>query len=275
MTSPSYPLELSKVRDFLINILPTAGQIIRRYYHAEMIPQKKKGTIDFVTVADLKADEFLRDQLHRQFPDIPVLTEETAPSDLDQYIKHELLFIVDPLDGTANFARGDANYSISVGLSWKGQSILGVLFVPVSSRMFWAQADRDGAYWNGRRIHVSTVSNLYEAVVCTDWSHILSTRDSTTNFLKKVFGHVRQIKILGSAATNLSLLALGAIDIYSHVHLMPWDTAAAVLIAQKAGATVSDSKGYAWNVFTPDILAANSVLHRKMLKFLSGKRTSK
>lgn len=269
MSPASYPIELSRVRDFLINLLPTAGQILRRYYHSESLPIKRKGEIDFATLADLKSDEFIRTELAREYPDIPILTEETAPDNLKEYQSEELLFIVDPLDGTANFARGDANYSISVGLCWKGQPVIGALFVPVSSRMFWAQEDREGAYWNGRKIHVSDISELVDTVVCTDWSHILSTRDKTTSFLRKVFGHVRQIKILGSAATNLSLLAIGGIDVYQHVHLMPWDTAASALIAQKAGAKVTDSKGGPWNVFTPDILAANPTLHGKMLRFLT------
>lgn len=271
MKNKSYPIDLSKARDFLLTLLPTAGQILRRYYHAEVLPQKRKGEIDIVTVADMKVDEFLYRQLQREYPDVPVLSEERAPSNLKEFVKRELLFIVDPLDGTANFARGDPNYSISVGLTWKGQSVLGALFVPASSRMFWAQENKEGAFWNGRKIHVSSIWELAESVVCTDWSHILSTRDQTTGFLKNVFGHVRQIKILGSAATNLSLLAIGAIDIYQHVHLMPWDTAASALIAQKAGARVTDSKGNPWNVFTPDILAANPTLHGKLLHLLSNK----
>lgn len=261
-------IDLAKIEDYLLNLLPRAGQILRRYFHTENLTKQSKGKLDFVTAADLAVDEFIIHKLRADYPGIPVLTEETAGKDFDKYKNEDWLWVVDPLDGTANFARGDANYSISIGLVTRGISKVGVLFLPSSGRMFWAREDKDGAFWNGRNIYVSQISMLHESTVCTDWSHILSTRDQTTDFLRKIFGEVRQIKILGSAATDISLLARGAIDIYHHVHLMPWDTAASVLIAQKAGAIVTDTKGNIWNIFTPDILSANPILHAKILKVL-------
>lgn len=264
-----YPLNLAKAEEFLLDVLPRAGQMVRRYFLADALPKKKKGKLDFVTAADLAVDEFLRKQITKEYPSIPILTEETAPKDYQDYRNEELLWIVDPLDGTSNFARGDSNFSISVGCVAYGEPLVGGLFAPIHSRLFWARKDTDVARWNGRKIQVSQVSDLHEATVCTDWSHILSTRDQTTTFLKAVFGQVRQIKILGSAATDISLLARGGVDIYHHVHLMPWDTAASSLIAQKAGAIVTDTKGNPWNVFTPDILTANPILHEKMLKIIT------
>lgn len=261
-------IDLAETEDYLLNLLPHAGQILRRYFHADTLTKKSKGKLDFVTSADLAVDDFLIKELKSKFSDIPILTEETAVSSFRSLVKEDLIWVVDPLDGTANFARGDSNFSISVALVSNGQPLIGVLFIPVSGRMFWARADKEGAYGNGRRIYVSNVSNLSESTVCTDWSHILETRDQTTSFLRKVFGSVRQIKILGSAATDISLLARGGVDIYHHVHLMPWDIGASALIAQKAGAIVTDSKGGMWNVFIPDILTANKELHPKILNLI-------
>ncbi len=261
-------IDLGKTEDYLLNLLPRAGQILRRYFHAENLTKRSKGKLDFVTAADLAVDEFIIKELKVNYPEIPILTEETAGENIDKFKNEEIIWVVDPLDGTANFARGDANYSISIGLVSQGIPLVGVLFMPSSGRMFWARRDKEGAFWNGRNIHVSQISELNKATVCTDWSHILSTRDLTTNFLKKIFGEVRQIKILGSAASDISLLARGTIDIYHHVHLMPWDIAASALIAQKAGAIVTDSKGGIWNVFIPDILAANITLHTKILNLI-------
>lgn len=263
-----YPVDLTKAEDFLLNTLPAAGQILRQYFHAKELVKKRKGKLDIVTSADLAVDDFFQKEIGRTYPGVAILTEETASDNFRQLIKDQLLWVVDPLDGTANFSRGDSNFSISVALVSYGQPLVGALFVPVHSRLFWARVDGHAAYWNGRRIHVSQVSALEEAVVCTDWSHILTSRDSTTSFLRKIFGTVRQIKILGSAATDISLLARGGVDIYHHVHLMPWDVAASALIAAKAGAIVTDTKGDKWNVFTPDILAANPILHEKMLKII-------
>lgn len=261
-------IDLGKIQEDLLNLLPRAGQILRRYFHSEDLESKKKGTIDVVTAADLAVDKFLIANLPQICGEIPILTEETAKEDYLKYKDELLMWVVDPLDGTANFARGDANFSISVALVSLGKPLVGCLFLPVSGRLFWARENKKGAFWNGRRIHVSVIDELSKSTVCTDWSHILTTRDETTHFLKKIFGTVRQIKILGSAATDISLLARGGVDIYHHVHLLPWDVAASAFIAEKAGAKVTDKLGAAWDVFTPSILAANPVLHSSILERL-------
>lgn len=261
-------MQVKEALNFLIDLLPRAGQILRRYFHAEELPSKKKGTHDFVTAADLAVDSFIKKQLSKKYPDIAILSEETAKGDLATYKDISPLWMIDPLDGTANFARADVNFSISIALVEKGIPVLGVIFAPISSRLFWATKYDKSAYWNGRRIKVSQIRDLAEAIVCTDWSHILDTREDTTDFLKKVFGHVRQIKILGSAATDMTLLARGGVDIYHHVRLFPWDVAAAGLIAQKAGAIVTEIDGREWSSFSPSILAANPKLHHNLLLLL-------
>lgn len=260
---------VKKCRNFLLDLLPVAGQIVRRYMHAEELPSKQKGVHDFVTAADLAVDKFLKDNLNKVFPEIPILSEETFEGNLEKYANKDLQFIIDPLDGTSNFARGDDNFCISVALVAKGQSLLGVIFSPISSRLFWTTYRDKKAFWNGRSISVSNINELNKAVVCTDWSHVMSTREETTQFLRKIYTKVRQIKILGSAATDLTLLARGGVDIYHHIKLYPWDVAAAGLIAQKAGAKVTSGNGDTWNAFSESILAANPELHGKVLKLIS------
>ena len=257
---------VKKARNYLLDLLPVAGQIARRYLHAEELPSKKKGVHDFVTAADLAVDKFLKENLNKEFSVIPILSEETFDGDFKKYTNKDLLFIIDPLDGTSNFARGDDNFCISVGLVERGEPLLGVIFSPISSRLFWATYRDIKAFWNGRSIKVSDIKELDKAVVCTDWSHVMETREETTQFLRKIYTKVRQIKILGSAATDLTLLARGGVDIYHHVRLFPWDVAAAGLIAQKAGAKVTEINGNEWNVFSKSILASNPILHKKLLK---------
>src|SRR3990170_5071140 len=93
---------VKKARNFLLDLLPVAGQIVRRYLHAEELPSKNKGIHDFVTAADLAVDKFLQENLNKNFPDIPILSEETAEGSLEKFEERELLFIIDPLDGTSN-----------------------------------------------------------------------------------------------------------------------------------------------------------------------------
>lgn len=268
MTKIPSHIHLSGVETFLLDLLPRAGHILRRYFHSENLSKKKKGELDFVTEADLAVDAFIKKELEKFSSDIPILSEETAPEDFSSCAEKELLWVVDPLDGTSNFSRGSENFSISIALVSYGLPLIGAIFAPISSRLFWARSDEESAFWNGRRIHVAKISSLEEAVVCSDWSHHLDTRHQTTEFFNKIFQSVRQIKILGSAATDITLLARGAVDIYSHVCLSPWDVAAAALIAQKAGAYITDMEGKQWNVFTPGILMANPLLHKKMLWLL-------
>src|SRR3989337_3387634 len=93
-------------RNYLLDLLPVAGQIVRRYLHAEELPSKNKGIHDFVTAADLAVDKFLQQNLKKNCSEIPILSEETFEGDLNKYINTDLQFIIDPLDGTSNFARG-------------------------------------------------------------------------------------------------------------------------------------------------------------------------
>ncbi len=258
---------IKEMQNNILDLLPRAGQIVRRFFHAENLSQEKKGIHDVVTAADLTVNNFLQKELKQAYPDIPILTEE-AVQNINQYAQEKLVWIIDPLDGTANLSRGDDNFSISVALVSEGKTLLGAIFAPISSRLFWANCQEEFAFWNGRRIKVSDVDKLEEAVVCTDWSHLLETRDATTNFLKKIYGKVRQIKILGSAATDITLLAKGQIDIYYHVRLFPWDVAAAGFIAQKAGAKVTDIDGSKWQAFSPGIFAANPKLHQSLSDLL-------
>lgn len=257
---------IKQAQTFVLDLLPRAGQVVRSFFHSEKLGRQAKQFRDFTTDADLASDETISDALRAKYPRIPILTEETCrQADLSEFSRQKLLWIVDPLDGTANFSRGDSNFSISIALVSSGRPLLGAIFVPISGRLFWAKAYSKNAYWNGRTIHVSPVTELSQAVVCTDWSHLLPTRKQTTAFLNRVYRQIRQVKILGSAATDLTLLARGGVDIYHHVKLFPWDTAAAGLICQKAGATVTQTDGSPWNAFSPSILAANPALHRKII----------
>jgi myo-inositol-1(or 4)-monophosphatase len=260
-----------EVCDFLRDLLPRTGQIVRRYFHSEDLLSYKKGIHDFVTAADLAVNKFLEKELGKKYPNISILTEEGKSTDYVNMRNNDYLWIIDPLDGTANFTRGDNNFSISVALVRFGRPVVGVIFVPVTGRLFWPTVYNKQSFWNGRTIKVSSISELNKAVVCTDWSHLLETRDETTNFLRKIYGKIKQVKILGSAATDITLLARGGVDIYYHVRLFPWDTAAAGLIAQAAGAKVTDIDGSPWTPFSRGIVAANPTLHKKIFELLNTK----
>lgn len=265
----SYSLNLSKAEKFLLNLLPEAGKILNYYFKLDKLSRRQKGKHDFVTEADLAVDEFIIKRLKKEFPDILILTEETSVGNFEKYKDSELVWLVDPLDGTTNFSRKIPHFAISLALVFHSKPIIGVIYNPMVNNLFWAREDKEGAYCNGKKISASKIVDLDEAVVCTDWSHNIKTRKKSLETIHKLLGKVRSIKIMGSATSDLVNLASGKIEVYTHVYCMPWDTAAATLIGEKAGAKITDIDGGAWDVFTPGILVANPYLHSKILKLLS------
>lgn len=263
-----HSINLSKAEKFLLNLMPAAGEILKLYFKKENLKAKQKGKHDYVTEADLAVDEFVQNNLRSEFPHIPILSEETFSGGFEKY-KKKLLWVIDPLDGTTNFSRRIPHFAICIALVSKSMPIIGAVYNPVYNDFFWARKDKEGAYLNGKEIFVSKVKDPDEAIVNVDWSHNLKVKKKTVGMIKKLTGKVRSIKIMGSAASDLCSLAAGKIESYAHFHCFPWDVAAACLIAQKAGAKVTNIDGGRWNVFTPSILAANPSLHPKMIKILT------
>lgn len=257
-----------KMEKDLLELMPRAGEVILKYWMKKNILTKRKSLIDIVTIADLEADRFISKSLQSKYPYIPILSEETAPKDYSSYKNRDLLWIIDSLDGTANFSRGDSNFCISIALVSHGKPIIGAIYKPIENKLYFAGENKQGAFLNGNKIEISKVAKLSEAVICTDWSHNLKTKKDTIRFLDKVTGHVKQIKILGSAAANLALVSEGKVDVYAEAFLYPWDTAAAALIIQESGGVVTDLHGGQWNPFNPEILAGNPVIHGKMMELI-------
>lgn len=263
-----YSLNLEKAEKYLRTFILEAGEILEKYFRLEKLSKKPKGEHDLVTEADLAVDEFVIKKLKKEFPDIPVLTEETSDGNFGRYKKAEFVWVVDPLDGTTNFSRRLPHFAISIALVSKSYSILGAVYNPVYGNLYWAREDGEGAFLNGKKIFVSKETKPKKSIVCLDWSHEITARGETLKTVEKLLGKVGHIKMLGSAATDIVHVACGKIEAYVHSRCMPWDYAAAALIADRAGAKVTDIEGKKWNVFIPSILVANPIFHQKILEFL-------
>ncbi len=262
-------VDLTKVRKYLVDLVPQAGEILRKYFESGEFTQKSKGGVDFLTQADEEVDAFLVKNIKRQYPDTHFLTEETAPKDYSAMKERNKLWVIDPLDGTINFSRKCPHFAISIGLVDKGIPKLGVVYIPMTKDLYYAQVDEKEAYCNGEPIHVSATKKLEETILACDWAWDLEKRLHVVAWLKKLSAHVRQIKSMGSAVADLASLAQGNIDVYMHSGLKPWDTAASALFIQKAGGKITTPTGDNWDVFQPDILASNSILHKKMLSLIN------
>lgn len=254
---------------YLTEVVTQAGKMLREYFISRDFTSRHKKGVDFTTQADEEVDVFLQKAIKRQYPQTNFLTEETAPDDYSSLREADGLWVIDPLDGTVNFSRKHPHFAISIGLVDKGMPKLGLVYIPMTNDLYWAQADQEGALLNGKPIRVSETADLKEAVLACDWAWNLEKRLNVVSWLGKIVTHVRQIKCMGSAVSDLASLAEGRIDAYLHSGLKPWDVAASALFIEKAGGKITTPQGGTWNVFHPDMLASNGILHEKILNLIN------
>lgn len=260
---------LLKAEKLLDRIVPKAGDILRNHFAERNFSVRQKEGVDFTTQADVETDDFLRREITKIFPNHKFLTEETAPDNWSSLENEEFLWVIDPLDGTINFSRGEPNFAISVALVSRGKTLLGVAYNPIIDDYYTASEAREGVFKNGERVRVSEVSEMREVTLACDWAWGLEKRLNVVEWLRKVSTHIRQVKSMGSAVADLARLAEGKIDIYLHSGLKPWDIAASAYLVQKAGGRVTLPNGDEWSVFEEDIFASNGILHPKIAELIN------
>lgn len=262
-------INLEKTTIFIRKLLPEAGKILLNYFRSANLEVQAKGEIDIVSEPDLEVDKFLRRKIGKKYPKIPFLTEESAHRDLAGFKNLENLWVIDPLDGTVNYSRGHPNFAISVAFVNKGVTKLGVVYIPVTKETYWAQVNLNQSFLNGKPISVSKVDDLRKSSFICDWVPEVKERKVMLRWLEKIAPHVRQIKSMGSAVSDIVSLAAGVIDVYINPGLKPWDLAAASLIVQKAGGTITTSEGKTWDIFNPNAIITNGILHNHILSLIS------
>jgi myo-inositol-1(or 4)-monophosphatase len=223
-----------------------------------------KGAIDLVTSVDRESEKVVLDTLGRAFPDYAVLTEEGDPS----WKNREWCWVVDPLDGTTNYAKGFPFFCVSIALARQGRAVAAAVCNPVLGEMFTAARGR-GAFLNRRKLCVSTTADLSEAFLATGFPYDIreSGRDNLDNFSHLV-KRTLAVRRAGSAALDLSYVAAGRFDGFWELKLSPWDTAAAALLVREAGGRVTTPAGRPWNMKNGDIAATNGLIHKELVREL-------
>lgn len=237
---------------------------------------QQKGPKDLVTEADFASQRAIRDVVLSAFPEHLFLGEERDQEAGDPSAKSDsgpgdgaYRWIVDPLDGTLNYARGLPSFAVSVALERGGQLLVGVVYDPLLDECFTALAG-GGAFLNGKPIRSSRCTVLAEALVAVSFSSNLPRGSGEIGRFAEVLHAAQAIRRLGSAALNLSYIACGRLDAYfvSSIHL--WDVGAGVLLAREAGAVVTSILGRNFDLRRPDLaVAATSDLHLELLQALS------
>ena len=252
--------------NFAIQTAQEAGRILQERL-GRSIQITNKGTIDLVTEADLAAERLIIERINSYHPRHSVLAEESGASRLEGEPKSEYLWIIDPLDGTTNFAHGYPCYCVSIALEHDGVIELGVIYDPTRDETFAAERG-DGATLNGRRIRASEIDDLNRAMLCTGFPYDVRDRGDFARHFSNFIMNAQAVRRDGSAALDLAYVACGRFDGFWEEGLRPWDVAAGVLLVEEAGGRVSHYDGTPFNVYTPPIVASNGLLHEEMMRVL-------
>jgi myo-inositol-1(or 4)-monophosphatase len=242
-----------------------AGKIIKeRYEQPHDITMK--GVINLVTETDVAAEAAILASLNYDTQGLPIMAEESAATHTLQ--SSDRFWVVDPLDGTTNFAHGFPFFAVSIALLEAGKSIVGVIYAPMTDELFWA-TQGGGSWLNGRSIRVTKTQRLIESLVATGFPYDLEqTLPGVLRQLKAVLPKVRDIRRAGAAALDLAYVACGRLDGFYEINLQPWDTAAGCLLVEEAGGRVSPFSNRDYSPFLPEILATNTLLHDDLLTLL-------
>jgi myo-inositol-1(or 4)-monophosphatase len=226
---------------------------------------REKGPADLVTEADLASQEAIRDTLLGAFPEHGFLAEENEQiaSRSDDY-----RWIVDPLDGTMNYVHGVPNFAVSIGLEQRGTLVVGVVLDPVSGECFTAMQGR-GAYLDGRRLSVSGVATLEQALIAVSFAAHVERGDPEIAQLNEVMLRAQGTRRMGSSALNLCYVAAGRFDGYWSKTTKIWDIAAGALLVSEAGGVITDFDGGPLVISRPQFVsAATPRLHRELREVL-------
>ncbi len=223
-----------------------------------------KGDINLVTEMDTRSERTIVEMLHTSFPDHGVVAEEGTMKDNAS----DYTWIIDPLDGTTNYAHGYPCFSVSIALEHRGDVILGVVYDPMRDELFTAQRGQ-GAYLNGKQIQVSPVNLLMKSLLATGFPYDRKvSAKNNLNYFQEFLMASQEVRRDGSAALDLCYVAAGRIDGFWELKLKPWDVAAGSLIVREAGGTVSDLSGKRFEMHAEEILASNGCIHQQMVGIL-------
>lgn len=233
-----------------------AGQILLECARTG-VRVEHKGAVDLVTRADRASEAYLVAEIRRRFEGHGILAEEGSGSDGRPDAP---LWIVDPLDGTTNFAHGIPIWSVSIGVLHHGEPVAGVVYDPSREECFTAIRD-GGAFLGDRRLSVTSGVPLPEAVLVTGFPYDLRTTEvDNLDHFKRFMKMSRAVRRLGSAAIDLAWVAAGRFDAFWELKLHPWDVAAGALLVREAGGVVTGFDGEPWDVFSGEIVAGHEGL---------------
>lgn len=246
-------------------VMKASRSLKRDFGEVENLQVSRKGPGDFVSAADRKAEQILRESLEKARPGYGFVMEEAG---IVRGTDPDHRWHIDPLDGTTNFLHGLPHFALSVGLERDGQIVAGVIYDPAKDELFIAEKGK-GAYLNNRRIRVAARTEMVDAVVACGLPHI--GRGDHGLFLREAAAIMPQVggmRRWGAAALDIAYVACGRLDGYWERGLNSWDVAAGILMIREAGGFISDADGGSDPLTRKSVACGNEIIHRELLKLL-------
>ena len=254
------------LKQTLIKAAETGAAVMQSYFNGKFEISNKEGINNLVTEADHASEKAIFEVIKNDFPDHHILSEEAGELIQDSNYK----WIIDPIDGTVNFANGIPICCVSIGVEQAGKMILGAVYNPFMKEFFFAQRGF-GATLNNKKIQVSTKTEVVKSSMVTGFPYTyLDTPNGPLQVFEKLIRKGVPVRRLGSAAIDLCWVAAGRFDGFYEHQLQAWDSAAGFLMVEEAGGKVPDFKGNYYSPYQPHIIATNGFIHDELLAIVNG-----
>ena len=258
----------SEYLDFALDTAIEAGNILNNFFGNISSAKTKSTDIDLLTEADLASEKYIINKINTYFPNHSILSEEKNSI----LKKSDFCWIIDPLDGTTNFFHNLPIFSVSIGLQYKSETIIGVVNNPAVKKVFYASVD-NGAFMNNQQIKPSKTEFLKQTLLATGFPYEHDDKwELSYDIFKEFYNRIQGIRRLGAASLDLCFVAMGRFDGYYEFNLLPWDICAGELIVRESGGKISDWDGSKIVNMGQRILATNGLIHQQMIEVLSQKK---
>jgi len=252
------------VLEVCVDAARQAGEMVSRRFLTEK-EISFKGWANIVTDVDLESEKIILGMLTAEFPQFSILSEESEPVSNDS----AYTWVVDPIDGTRNFAEGIPHFCLVVALAKGNEMMVGVTYDPIRDELFTAELGQ-GAFLNGARIAVSQRQEMPDSMLGFDLGYVGEAAGLALDMVRSLWPNIQGMRLMGSSALGLAYAACGRHDIYFHHHLSPWDVASGLLLVREAGGEVVDKHGARSNLFTPSTIASSPRLIERFLAATEG-----
>lgn len=254
------------IKNTLLKATEAGAKELQRFFNGDFKITNKEGINNPVTEADHASEKAIFEIIKNDFPDHFILSEEAGEIKMDSDYK----WIIDPIDGTINFANGIPICCVSIGLEHNGKIVMGAVYNPLMHEFYFAEKG-SGAFLNDKKITVSNKTKVVESCLVTGFPYTyLDTPNGPLQVFEKLIRKGVPVRRLGSAAIDLCWVAAGRFDGFYEHKLQAWDSAAGFLMVEEAGGKITDFKGNYYSVYQPHLLATNGKIHDELLGIING-----